>query len=78
MTSGTFGRPAGRADGEARLAAGQADIESSLAEVVEVFIGGAILYKGEGCLVFTGGGAFAAGGDLIQIAVDPAGSCYVP
>lgn len=37
-----------------------------------------VLYKGEGCLVFTGGGAFAAGGDLIQIAVDPAGSCYVP
>lgn len=37
-----------------------------------------MLYKGEGCLVFTGGGAFAAGGDLIQIHVDPAGTCYVP
>jgi hypothetical protein len=37
-----------------------------------------VLYKGEGCLVFTGGGAFAAGGDLIQITVDPAGACYVP
>lgn len=37
-----------------------------------------MLYKGEGCLVFTGGGAFASGGDLIQIQVDPAGSCYVP
>jgi hypothetical protein len=37
-----------------------------------------MLYKGEGCLVFTGGGAFAAGGDLIQIQVDPAGTCYAP
>ena len=37
-----------------------------------------MLYKGEGCLVFTGGGAFASGGDLIQIQVDPSGSCYVP
>jgi hypothetical protein len=37
-----------------------------------------MLYKGEGCLVFTGGGAFAAGGDLIQIQVDPAGACYAP
>ena len=37
-----------------------------------------VLYKGEGCLIFTGGGAFAAGGDLIQIAADPSGACYVP
>ena len=36
-----------------------------------------MLYKGEGCLVFTGGGAFASGGDLIQIQVDTAGTCYV-
>jgi hypothetical protein len=37
-----------------------------------------VLYKGEGCLIFTGGGAFSAGGDLIQIAVDPTGACYAP
>ena len=37
-----------------------------------------VLYKGEGCLIFTGGGAFSAGGDLIQIAADPTGACYVP
>jgi|GEM_PF-705113 len=37
-----------------------------------------ILYKGEGCLIFTGGGAFNSGGDLIQIQVDPSGACYVP
>ena len=37
-----------------------------------------MLYKGEGCLIFTGGGAFASGGDLIQIQVDPSGKCYVP
>jgi len=37
-----------------------------------------VLYKGEGCLVFTGGGAFSSGGDLIQIQVDPSGACYVP
>lgn len=37
-----------------------------------------VLYKGEGCLIFTGGGAFTSGGDLIQIAVDPTGACYVP
>jgi hypothetical protein len=35
------------------------------------------LYKGEGCLIFTGGNVWgAAGGDLIQIAVDPSGACY--
>lgn len=37
-----------------------------------------VLYKGEGCLIFTGGGAFSSGGELIQIQVDPAGACYVP
>jgi len=37
-----------------------------------------VLYKGEGCLIFTGGGAFSSGGDLIQIQVDPAGACYAP
>jgi hypothetical protein len=37
-----------------------------------------VLYKGEGCLIFTGGGAFSSGGDLIQIQVDPSGACYVP
>jgi hypothetical protein len=37
------------------------------------------LYKGEGCLIFTGGNVWgAAGGDLIQIAVDPSGACYLP
>ena len=37
-----------------------------------------MLYKGEGCLVFTAGGGFSSGGDLIQIQVDPSGACYVP
>jgi hypothetical protein len=37
-----------------------------------------MLYKGEGCLIFTGGGAFDSGGDLIQIQADPSGACYVP
>jgi hypothetical protein len=37
-----------------------------------------MLYKGDGCLIFTGGGAFTSGGDLIQIQVDPSGTCYVP
>ncbi len=37
------------------------------------------LYRGEGCLIFTGGNVWgAAGGDLIQIAVDPSGACYQP
>lgn len=36
-------------------------------------------YKGEGCLVFTDGNAWGgAGGDLIQIEVDPSGKCYQP
>ena len=38
-----------------------------------------VLYKGEGCLIFTGGNVWgAAGGDLIQIEVDPSGACYQP
>lgn len=37
-----------------------------------------MLYKGEGCLIFTAGGAFTSGGDLIQIVADPSGACYVP
>lgn len=38
-----------------------------------------VLYKGEGCLIFTGGNIWGgAGGDLIQIQVDPSGACYQP
>lgn len=38
-----------------------------------------VLYKGEGCLVFTGGSVLGTpGGDLIQIIVDASGSCYAP
>ena len=38
-----------------------------------------VLYRGEGCLIFTGGNVWgAAGGDLIQIHVDPSGACYQP
>jgi hypothetical protein len=37
------------------------------------------LYKGEGCLLITGGNIWGgAGGDLIQIEVDPSGACYQP
>lgn len=37
------------------------------------------LYKGEGCLIFTHGNVWGgAGGDLIQIHVDPSGICYQP
>lgn len=37
------------------------------------------LYKGEGCLVFTGGNIWGGGGsELIQIEVDTAGACYQP
>ena len=37
------------------------------------------LFRGEGCLIFTGGNVWgAAGGDLIQIDVDPSGECYQP
>jgi len=38
-----------------------------------------VLYKGEGCLIFTGGNIWgASGGDLIQIQADPSGACYQP
>jgi len=38
-----------------------------------------VLYKGEGCLIFTAGNIWGgAGGDLTQIAVDPSGTCYQP
>ena len=38
-----------------------------------------VLYKGEGCLIFTGGNIWGgAGGDLMQIEVDPSGACYQP
>ena len=38
-----------------------------------------VLYKGEGCLIFTGGNVWgSAGGDLIQIEVDTSGVCYQP
>lgn len=37
------------------------------------------LYRGEGCLIVTGGNIWGGGaGDLIQISVDPAGACYQP
>ncbi|MFG6416052.1 hypothetical protein ACG02S_19320 [Roseateles sp. DC23W] len=36
-----------------------------------------VLYKGEGCLIFTGGNVWGGGGgDLIQIEADPSGKCY--
>ena len=38
-----------------------------------------VLYKGEGCLVFTGGSVLGTpGGDLIQIIADASGNCYAP
>lgn len=38
-----------------------------------------VLYKGEGCLIFTAGGAMGgSGGDLIGIHHDPSGACYQP
>ncbi|QHE88455.1 hypothetical protein [Hydrogenophaga sp. BPS33] len=38
-----------------------------------------VLYKGEGCLTFTGGGVFGgSGGDLIGIHHDASGACYQP
>jgi hypothetical protein len=38
-----------------------------------------VLYKGEGCLIFTGGNVWgAAGGDLIEIEHDASGACYQP
>lgn len=40
---------------------------------------GIALYKGEGCLTFTGGNFWSAGGnELIRIDVDPSGKCYQP
>lgn len=37
------------------------------------------LYKSEGCLIFTDGNIWGgAGGDLVQIEVDPSGACYQP
>jgi hypothetical protein len=38
-----------------------------------------VLYKGEGCLIFTGGNAWGGGGsDLIRIEHDAGGACYQP
>lgn len=38
-----------------------------------------VLYRGEGCLIFTDGNIWGgAGGDLIQIEHDPSGECYQP
>lgn len=40
---------------------------------------GIALYRGDGCLTFTGGNFWSAGGnELIRIDVDPAGKCYQP
>jgi len=37
------------------------------------------LFKGEGCLILTGGNIWGgAGGDLIEINADPSGACYQP
>jgi hypothetical protein len=37
------------------------------------------LYKGEGCLIVTGGNIWGGGaGDLIQMSIDPTGACYQP
>jgi hypothetical protein len=38
-----------------------------------------VLYKGEGCLIFTDGNVWGgAGGDLITIEHDASGACYKP
>lgn len=38
-----------------------------------------VLYRNEGCLIFTDGNVWGgAGGDLVQIEVDPSGACYQP
>jgi hypothetical protein len=38
-----------------------------------------VLYRDEGCLIFTDGNIWGgAGGDLVQIEVDPSGACYEP
>ncbi|MCD9029007.1 hypothetical protein LDO26_12435 [Luteimonas sp. BDR2-5] len=37
------------------------------------------LFRGEGCLIFTGGNVWGGGGsELIRIEVDPSGDCYQP
>ena len=37
------------------------------------------VYKGEGCLIFTGGNVWGgAAGDLLSIQHDPSGACYQP
>jgi hypothetical protein len=37
------------------------------------------LYKGEGCLSFTGGNVWGgSGGELVRIEVSPSGSCFEP
>jgi hypothetical protein len=38
-----------------------------------------VMYKGEGCLIFTSGNVFGgAGGDLVTIEHDASGNCYQP
>ncbi len=38
-----------------------------------------VLYKGEGCLIFTAGNAWGGGGDdLLQFEADPTDACYKP
>ncbi len=38
-----------------------------------------VLYKGQGCLIFTGGNVWgSAGGDLVGITHDASGACYQP
>ena len=38
-----------------------------------------VLYRNEGCLIFTDGNVWGgAGGELVQIEVDPSGACYQP
>jgi hypothetical protein len=38
-----------------------------------------VLYRGEGCLTYTGGNVWGGGGnELIRIDVDPDGKCYQP
>ena len=38
-----------------------------------------VLYKGEGCMIFTGGNIWGGGaGDLLTIAADTSGACYQP
>ncbi|HEY0819923.1 MAG TPA: hypothetical protein VGD46_14160, partial [Rhizobacter sp.] len=38
-----------------------------------------VVYKGEGCLIFTGGNVWgSSGGDLVAIYHDASGACYKP